>query len=153
MITTCPREQDVITASRENRWNEELRRHAEQCPVCGTTLSILPMMEQLRSETLNEPAHLPSSQLIWIRAQFSKRQQKLSLLDLVILIGALVTGTAGLFGILIWKIPGVLQAIPGFTKQQSPSIIDLAPIGVPILLIVGGLLIYTIFPDVFAVEK
>ncbi len=153
MTTVCQREQEVINAIKGNDWDEALRRHAEQCPVCSVTLSIVPMMEQLRSETLNEPSHLPSAQLIWIRAQFSKRQEKLSLLDLVTLIGAVITGAAGLLAGLIWKIPGLLQSIPGFNGQQPPSVIDVAPVGIPILLIVGGLLIYTIFSDAFAMER
>jgi hypothetical protein len=153
MTTVCQREQEVINAIKGNNWDEGLRRHAEQCPVCSATLSIVPMMEQLRSETMNEPAHLPSAQLIWIRAQFSKRQEKLSMLDLFTLIGAVITGMAGIIGIIIWKIPGLLQSIPGFNDQQSPSVIDVAPVGIPILVIVGGLLIYAIFSDAFAVER
>jgi hypothetical protein len=152
MTGICSREIEVIQATKENAWTEELRAHARQCTVCSATVGIMPMMKELLTVSTLESRAFPSYQVLWIRAQFTKRQEKLSLFDFVTFIGALVVGLVGLLGVLIWKIPGFIHFVPGFSDQSPPPWTELAPVVIPILVIVGGLLLYTIFSEVFAVE-
>ncbi|MBI1803420.1 MAG: hypothetical protein HY033_06550 [Ignavibacteriae bacterium] len=149
----CSREPEVVRALKEDAWNEGLRRHTEDCTVCSTTAGIMPMMKQLATDTLRVSRALPSYQLLWIRAQFVRRQEKLSLLDLVAFIGALVIGLTGLLGVLIWKVPGVFQSVFGFKGPQPSAWTDLIPVGLPMLIVVGGLLLYLALSDVFVAER
>jgi hypothetical protein len=149
----CSREIEVVHAEKQNAWTEELRLHVQQCQFCNVTTGIMPMMKELLTVTAPESRAFPSHQVLWIRAQFTKRQEKLSLFDLVTFVGTLAVGLIGLLGVLIWKVPGFLHLVPGFKDQSPLPWTELAPVGIPVIVIVGGLLLYTIFSDVFAVER
>lgn len=153
MTHVCPREIEVIRAVKEGLLSDELRMHAQHCETCSTTIHVGPMIKELLAETALDDRSFPSHQTLWIRAQFTSRQEKLSLLDLIAFSGAIVLGLAGLLGILLWKVPAYLRLLPGFENQSPVTWSDLVPVGIPVFVIVGGLLLYTFFSDLFAVER
>jgi hypothetical protein len=74
----CPREQDLLDALASSRWparcEPELRAHVESCHVCADTLAVaLPLLTE--AEIAYASAHVPSSGIVWWRAQLRARQE------------------------------------------------------------------------------
>ena len=74
----CPREQELLDALTSSRWPErcepELRAHVGSCPVCADTLAVaLPLLTE--GEIAYASAHVPSSGIVWWRAQMRARHE------------------------------------------------------------------------------
>lgn len=74
----CPREQDVVDALVSSRWPDrcdaDLRRHAERCRVCADLVEIVnPLRDDM--DTAWRQARIPSSAVMWWRAQMRARQE------------------------------------------------------------------------------
>lgn len=108
----CPREDDVLVIAGSGRWPEaapaELREHVASCAVCGDLAAVTAAFE--REIESCEPAPLPSSGLVWWRAQLRARQeaarevvrpitvtQALAFASVIGVAGAVFGATAGWF--------------------------------------------------------
>jgi hypothetical protein len=74
----CTREQDVIDALASGRWPErapgDLHAHVASCPVCSDTLTVASLVLADRDDPAADP-HIPSSAVMWWRAQMRARQE------------------------------------------------------------------------------
>lgn len=73
----CVREQDVVDALASGRWPErvsdDLRCHVDGCDICADTLAVaLPLL--LDRDAPGDEPHIPSSAVMWWRAQLRARQ-------------------------------------------------------------------------------
>jgi hypothetical protein len=79
-IVECPREQDVIDALVSERWPgrvaEDLRGHVAGCGICGDVVAVMhPIL--MDRDNLTPDARIPSSAVMWWRAQMRARQEAL----------------------------------------------------------------------------
>jgi hypothetical protein len=77
-IVECCREQDVLDALAGERWPErvpeELRLHAAGCAICTDLIAAVQPILADRVDLSNE-GHIPSSGVMWWRAQMRARQE------------------------------------------------------------------------------
>lgn len=118
---SCPREREVIAASISNRWTDELRSHAQTCHECRETLRLYVSMKQMASSTSAEVKHLASYQMIWLRAQFTRKHEQLSKLDRLMLLGVFLAGLIGAIGAAVWKWDTVLRWMSHVSGEPSVS--------------------------------
>ena len=74
----CSREQDVIDALASGRWParvaDELAAHVASCRICEDTLAVAgPILAE--HDTFTTDAHVPSSAVMWWRAQMRAKQE------------------------------------------------------------------------------
>ena len=77
----CPREADLLDALQASRWPESsepsLRNHVSGCASCTDLLAIVaPLLDEHR--LLLQEAAVPSSAIVWWRAQMRSRQEALA---------------------------------------------------------------------------
>ncbi len=70
----CEREAEVLQAVSSGRVGDELREHIASCPGCRDLLEVASAVVDDRSALIRE-ARIPSSGLIWWRANMRSRQQ------------------------------------------------------------------------------
>ena len=141
--TTCAFDIETLHAVRSGRWSDTLRSHTATCAVCQQTRVAAEAVHSLRSQA-NDVAHpFPSHQLLWIRAQFARREDKLSALDVFTLAGVIVLGALGFIGFVFWRWPQVKQVFGNATAVTAPRLVDVFPVGAPlfVLLAVVGLIL------------
>ena len=73
----CEKEQQVADALRSDLFSEELRKHAEQCPICSEVILVADFLRQETDRTDNEFGILPDARLVWRKAQDSAREEAL----------------------------------------------------------------------------
>ena len=74
----CPREQELLDALASSRWparcDPELRAHVAACSVCADTLAVaLPLL--MEGDVAYAEAQVPSSGMVWWRAQMRARRE------------------------------------------------------------------------------
>jgi hypothetical protein len=74
----CPREQELLEALAAGRWPDgavaELETHAAGCGSCSDLLAVaLPLLRE--QELAERHAHIPSSAVVWWRAQMRARRE------------------------------------------------------------------------------
>ena len=78
MKTECTHEEDVLDAINLARWPEQvdaaLREHVAACGVCADLTQVAVLLQDERDGALAE-ARVPSSGLVWWRAQLRARQE------------------------------------------------------------------------------
>lgn len=77
-VIDCVREQELLDALASSRWPERcepgLRAHVGSCPVCRDTLTVaLPLLAE--GDAAYTAAEVPSSGMVWWRAQMRARQE------------------------------------------------------------------------------
>jgi len=60
----CEKEQQVADALRSDLFSEELRKHAEQCPICSEVILVADFLRQETDRTDNEFGILPDAGLL-----------------------------------------------------------------------------------------
>ena len=74
----CSREQDVIDALSTGRWPErapgDLQAHVASCEICSDTLTVASLVLADHDDPAVDP-RLPSSAVMWWRAQMRARQE------------------------------------------------------------------------------
>ena len=110
------------------------------------------MMGKISSQST---AHaLPSYRLIWLKAQYARKQERLSAFDLFALIGMSLVGVAGLSGLLLWRFPQLFTGIIDVTGRSAPDLKNLFSNGAPLVVIVGVLvMIWLLTRDSFFAER
>lgn len=149
---TCPQEHSIIHAVRANEWTDELRSHADRCPICKETVAMTTMMNKLSNF---EPPHsLPSYRLIWLKAQYARKQERISTLDMVTLIAMSAAGVMGLAGLLFWRFPKLLGGMLGSGGTGSFPWSTIFSGGTPFIAAVGALLVvWFLTRDSFFAER
>jgi len=96
----CDREGEVLQAVSSGRVDDELQEHIAGCAGCRDLLEVAVAIVDDRSALMRE-AHLPSSGLVWWRANMRARQQAArtavrtaSFVQVVLLVGAIVIALA-----------------------------------------------------------
>ncbi len=70
----CPREVEVLEATRSGDWPEELRSHLAECSVCADVSSVAEVLLQAEAQ-LGSPPPLPSAGFVWWKAQLRARRE------------------------------------------------------------------------------
>ena len=77
-MTFCEREQEVLEIVRAGRWPEQcdemLRNHVQSCPDCADLVEVTSVFFD-DNATAMRSAHVPSSGVMWWRAQRRVRQE------------------------------------------------------------------------------
>ena len=73
----CPRERELLDALQASRWpgsDESLQAHVSTCPSCTDLLAVVaPLLDEQRA--LQQEAAVPSSAIVWWRAQRRFRRE------------------------------------------------------------------------------
>lgn len=100
---TCSYESAVVAAVKSEQWTDDLRAHAASCPMCQETVTITSALQRIALKTAGEAP--VSYRILWLRAQFVRKQENLSKLDRFMLVGSFAVFFVGLLGIALWKWP------------------------------------------------
>jgi hypothetical protein len=78
VITTCPREQDVLDAIAANRWPRrceiELREHIDACAICADLIEVVRPLVDENDQALSD-VRVPPAGVVWWRAQIRARTE------------------------------------------------------------------------------
>jgi predicted anti-sigma-YlaC factor YlaD len=142
----------VIRAMKSDRWTESLQNHVKTCSRCRETIAVATMIVQISAE---DPVHrLPSYPSIWIRAQFARREEQLSRLHLVAMIGLTVSGVIWVAGIVFGATSQVFSSFVDFPHGFTLFSRHLLAHGAPFLVIIGVvLLVWILTRDRFFVGR
>jgi hypothetical protein len=73
----CPREHELLDALQASRWptrDESLEAHVADCPSCSDLLTVVaPLLDE--QHALQQEATVPSSAIVWWRAQMRFRRE------------------------------------------------------------------------------
>ncbi len=141
---TCPLEIAVVAALRSDRWTNDLRAHAASCPLCRETIAVAMAMQQLASKT---SAEIPVSyRILWLRAQFIRKQEHLSRIDLFMLIGSFAVLVPSFICVALWKWPMVQAWLTNGSGNPNSNL--------PIYIFAGcAALVWFLTEEVFLQEK
>lgn len=143
---SCPLEYDVVAATRSDRWTDRLRLHTETCPHCQSTVLVATMMQQAAMRTRSEIEVAVSYRVPWWKAQCIRKQERLSRLDRLMLIGVFVAAAMVLAGFALWKWSLVQRWLAGVSGEPGSSL--------PLYLLAGcAALVWFLTEEVFAGEK
>jgi hypothetical protein len=101
----CEKEPLVIEAVRRGFWEDELRAHAEDCPVCSDAALAAQFLQEMQYADLAE-VKVPSSGWMWWRAQLmAKRAAAERATQPITLVEQMAAACAALsvIGVLIWQ--------------------------------------------------
>lgn len=118
-INECPFERQIRTAITSDRWTDDLRHHAANCALCQETMTMTMMINKISNVGASHT--LPSYQLIWLKAQYARKQERLSMLDILSLVGLSLSGIIGFLGFLLWRFP---KFLPGIFETTGASAIS-----------------------------
>ena len=148
----CGREEDVLDALTSGRWPErvdrELLSHVVHCSICTDVVEVASAVLEVRA---NEPveARIPSSAVMWWRAQMRARQEAareaarpITVAQVVASVAAIVLMIVALWALSPWlmdSLGGCLAAAIGsdgsdLTAMQAPTLMTSGWI-VPALMI------------------
>jgi hypothetical protein len=149
---TCPFEIQVTTATRTRQWTTSLRSHASMCPVCSATMSVNQWIQEYSREP--ESRTFPSHRLIWLKAQYARKQERLSKLDIAALGGMWVIGIAGFVGLSLWKFPHLFSDALDAARESFPDLANLLSHGTSLGISVGILImVWALTRDTFAAKR
>ena len=69
----CPRENEVVEATRLGLWNQELGAHVSGCSSCQEARHVSSLMAGLAERLQSAPPH---PMLVWLRAQLEAEQRR-----------------------------------------------------------------------------
>lgn len=147
----CPMESGIIAAAASGTLTITQQTHAGSCPVCRGSLSVSSVMTGL-GQTLGLEKHLSvDARVLWYRAKFSKRRERVSLLDVISLWMMSFAGVCATL-ILIWI------NYPALSAKVTSLGMTLLPGSVSLTVVFGGLggilfLLWLFTLDVFLAER
>ena len=113
MIGECEREQDVLDAIASQRWPEradgDLRAHVRSCGLCAALVAVASALVD-DSPAVTHESRIPSSGLVWWRAQLRARDEDTRAAARPI---AFIQGVAA--SVAIWLLVTVIRAVPPAT--------------------------------------
>lgn len=129
----------VIRSLKSDGMTESLQNHVKTCSRCRETIAVAAMIMQISAE---KPVHrMPSYPSIWIRAQFARREEQLSRLHLIAMIGVTVSGVIWLAGIVFGATSQVFSSFVDFPHGFTLFSQNLLAHGAPFLVILGVVLL------------
>ena len=132
---TCDRETELLEALQSSRWpagcDDALRSHVDSCVECKDLVELsLALLRDHRA--LIQEAHVPSSAIVWWRAQMrSRREAAEQVTEPITLIqglaaacaAGLLVAAAGYYNPAFRRALGwAISTIVSFTASESPSI-------------------------------
>lgn len=133
--TACSHENETLQAIRSGNLPESLLNHIASCAHCQGTRTAAEALQLLRRQSEAVSHQFPNPQLLWIRAQIARKEEKLSALDLLTLAGMTLLGAAGLIGFLFWRWPQLKHFVGGTVTASMPKLIDVFPVGIPLFVL------------------
>ena len=143
----CPRERELLDALQSSRWPEtsdaSLQAHVEECSSCGELVSVARALLE-DHQALVQQAVVPSSAIVWWRAQMRSRREAAAraVQPISFVQGIAIACAAGLLatalGVFVptfrrsaaWIVQAA-QSVSGFTL---PSVTVTEPLANPIIL-------------------
>ncbi len=142
----CPHESETVTAMRSDVWSDTLRAHTAACPQCTDALWIGRLMNESAGRTTAALEPPVSYRVLWLKAQFMRRQEQLSRLDRLMFLGALATSAVALAGIALWKWSDVQRWLASLSGGPVA--------GLPIYLLVGcAALVWFLTEEIFVNDR
>ncbi|TAK60897.1 MAG: hypothetical protein EPO24_06340 [Bacteroidetes bacterium] len=133
----CTFEREVTHAEKTDAWNERLQNHLQECSSCRNALLIAKAMDSVQAGALQKASAVPAYRVLWFKAQYMQRQERLSTLDLVKLLGVSFVGALALIGIIVWKIP-TLSSLLTISESASGFVFHtIIPLSIPIAFIIA----------------
>jgi hypothetical protein len=79
-MVDCTREQDVLDSLTDGRWpdrvDHSLRDHVAACATCADLVAVVcPLMDEQTQDVFSGQARVPSSAVMWWKAQMRARQE------------------------------------------------------------------------------
>ncbi|MGB2867996.1 MAG: hypothetical protein WBD36_06075, partial [Bacteroidota bacterium] len=129
-----------------------LGNHAASCPRCQETRATTMMMKEL---VANNPAHrLRDYRVIWLKAQYARKEERLTKFDLLALVGLSLSGIAGLFGLFLLMLPQLSGRFLDIMVPAVPRLSTVLSSGVPVLVVTGvAVMIWILTRDSIFIEK
>jgi hypothetical protein len=153
----CPREDELLEALQTSAWPDtcprELHAHVEGCQACaGLVAVVLPLLDEHRVATAAAP--VPSSGMVWWRAQMRARQeaaraaaQPISIVQAIgiacaigLLAGGLTVLSPSVGPWFAWM-GNLADALPSMPTVEWSSIQGMAPLTLTVLLALMTVLI------------
>jgi hypothetical protein len=144
----CAREQDVVDALASGRWPErvpdDLRRHVDGCDICADTLAVaLPLL--LDRDAPGDEPHIPSSAVMWWRAQLRARQEAAREAARPIAVAQIVGGVVAALAIAVLALSPLARAwvtgLAGGTHAFTLEALTLHGWLLPALMLLLGLVL------------
>jgi hypothetical protein len=114
---SCDREQRILAAQRSGAWEDDLRDHARDCPLCADVLVVAEFLQQEAIAAKDAP-HLPSAGLVWWKSQLRAREMAVRRatrpLTVAMILATLACGAA-----LLWFLAGAAQTPAGNATRMS----------------------------------
>ncbi len=110
----CEREEEILSAVRSGRRDEELRAHAGACPACADLLLVAEFMDAHGKAAA--PGPLPDPGRIWTKAQVRAKSATVERATWPIALteqAACALGGAAGVALLIWRWPQIREWIGG----------------------------------------
>ena len=130
----CPREDEILRAIEARHWpqlcDDELRAHAASCAECADLVEVATALTEDREEAMHA-AQLPSSGLVWWRAQLRARQEAARAARRVISVvqtAAVLVAVVAVFLIVGPALPTIHWTLPLLLALAAPLL--LAPVAV-----------------------
>jgi hypothetical protein len=98
----CEKENEIREASRSGLWTPTLREHASHCAACAEVTFVAAFLLH-EAEIANSDPHLPTSGLIWWKAQLAAKNAALARATRPITLVTALSFLAGPLG-LVWLI-------------------------------------------------
>lgn len=149
-MTACPREDDLLAALNSHNWTDDLRQHAAGCPHCQETMAMTNLLQQIPDA--DHP--LPSYRLLWLKAQYMRKEERISVMDVVALAGMSFVGVIALAGLMFWRFPELLGKIAGLPAPSASSWTNIVSSSSPFVVVLGAiLLVWLLARDSFFAER
>jgi hypothetical protein len=115
-------------------------------------MEITKMMNQFAAE--GRVHTLPNYRIVWLKAQYARRQERLSALDLVGLIGIALGGVGGLVGLSAGMFPRPFAALVELTGRSLPALTSLFSNNAPLAVMIGvGVMVWLLTRDSIFAER
>jgi hypothetical protein len=144
-IVECDREPDVLDTLTSGRWpdraDEDLRAHVSRCAICADVVDVAGACLGDRVDE-SADARIPSSAVMWWRAQMRARQEAareaarpITVAQVVASVAAIVLTVAALVALSPW-FGGLLGGWVSGVREAASS--EMAAIKAPSALLAGG---------------
>jgi hypothetical protein len=144
-IVDCCREEDVLDALTSGRWPDradaDLRAHVTTCGICADVVDVAGALLDCRDEEPSD-ARIPSSAVMWWRAQMRARQEAareaarpITVAQVIASVAAVTLTVAALLALSPW-FGGLLGGWVSGVRDAASS--GMAAIKAPSALLTGG---------------
>ena len=146
----CEHEAAVTAAVQTGHWTDDLRRHADTCPVCAEVVLVAGLLQH-EAELISDEQPLPDPEYVWWRAQLRARQEasrRATMTITVLQVISWVCGAALALALLVWSAPAFLQS---FGRLLPSSLASTASSGMAqpwlVLIISAGAILFLMLLD------